>query len=118
MGASLVSLDIMSHVGSVVVSVNNLHSARGSHFEGLGVRSILFSLLSHQTHIRDVAHGFNIKLAILSAVINNSLVHSSVRSIGNTALSILELVVLIPHLTSIADNTRHTGIDDDIRRNV
>jgi hypothetical protein len=82
------------------------------------VRSIFLSFLGHQADVRDVSHSLNIKLTVLSAVIDDGLVDASVRSIRDTALSVLKLVVFVPHLTSVTDNAGHTGIDDNIRRDM
>jgi hypothetical protein len=82
------------------------------------MRSVFLSLLCHESNIGHISHSFHIKLSILSAVFDNSLVNSSVRSIRNTTLSFLQLVVLVPHFSSITNDTWHTSINNNVRRNV
>jgi hypothetical protein len=82
------------------------------------MRSVFLSLLCHESNIRHISHSFHIKLSIYSTVIDNSLVNSSVRSVRNTALSVLQFVVFVPHFTSITNDTRHTSINNNVRRNV
>lgn len=74
--------------------------------------SILIGLLNHQTHVGHLTSGGVVKLTLLLAVLDNGVVDTGVRSIGDDTLDLLELVVVVPHLSSITDDVGHEGIDD------
>ena len=38
--------------------------------------------------------------------------------VGDDALDLLQLVVLVPHLASVTDNVGHTGVNDNIAGNM
>lgn len=114
----IVGFNVVFQVDFSTSLVYDTHSSSRCHLKSLIMRSIFLSLLRHKSNIRHISHSFHIKLSIYSAVIDNSLVNSSVRSVRNTTLSVLQLVVLVPHFTSITNDTRHTSINDNVRRNV
>ena len=114
----IVSLNVVLQVDFSTTLVYDTHSSSRFHLKSLIMRSVFLSLLCHESNIRHISHSFHIKLSILSAVFDNSLVNSSVRSIRNTTLSFLQLVVLVPHFSSITNDTWHTSINNNVRRNV
>lgn len=46
------------------------------------------------------------------------LVNGSIATIRDEALGVLKLIVLVPHLSAVANHNRHGVVDDDVRRNV
>jgi hypothetical protein len=57
-------------------------------------------------------------LSIDLAVAEDGVVHLSVASVGDNNLSILEFVILVPHLSGVADNNGNGSIDNNIRRDM
>jgi hypothetical protein len=112
------SFDVVSHVSGAVVFVNNSHSSVSGHLESFTVRSILLSFLGHKTNVRHVTHGLHIELSVFFAVVEDSLVNSSVATIGNASRGLLTGIVLVPGGTTITDDAWHTGINNDVRRDM
>lgn len=101
-----------------VVFVNNFHSSVSGHLKSFAVRSILLSFLGHKTNVRHVTHGLHIKLSVFFALVEDSLVNSSVATIGNASRGLLTGIVLVPGGTTITDDAWHTGINNDVRRDM
>ena len=57
-------------------------------------------------------------LAVLLAVSDNFLIHSSITAVRDDALDVLQRVVLTPHLATVTHHHRHGGVDDHIGRHV
>lgn len=114
----IASLDVVSHVSGAVVLVNDGHSSGSGHLESLSVRSVLLGFLGHKSNVGDVSHSLYVKLSILSAVVDDGLVDTSVTSVRNASRGLLALIVFVPGGTSITDDARHGGIDDHIGRDV
>merc|ERR1719232_1478899 len=102
----------------VTSAVSNGDCALGGNLEGLVVAAILLSLLGHQADVGNVTSGGVVKLSLLLAVLNDGVVDTGVGPVGDDTLDLLELVVLVPHLSSITDDVGHGGVDDDIAGNV
>mmetsp|Transcript_102131 Transcript_102131/g.200291 ORF Transcript_102131/g.200291 Transcript_102131/m.200291 type:complete len:279 (-) Transcript_102131:773-1609(-) len=103
---------------NVAAVVGNRHRAVRRDLEGFVVRAILLSFLRHETHIAHIAHGGHVKLAVLLAVSDNFLIHSSITAVRDDALDVLQRVVLTPHLTTVTHHHRHGGVNDHIGRYV
>jgi len=110
----VISLHFMLHIDLSTVLIHHSDGTSGLHFKSFIVRSILLGFLSHQSNVGYISHSSDIELAVLSAVVDDSLVNTSVRPVGNAAFSVLKLVVLVPHLASISHNAGHAGVDDDV----
>ena len=52
------------------------------------------------------------------AVLDAGLVHGGVAAVRDHTLHLLQLVVLVPHLTSVTDHVGHGGVNDDIAGDV
>mmetsp|Transcript_57240 Transcript_57240/g.134767 ORF Transcript_57240/g.134767 Transcript_57240/m.134767 type:complete len:614 (-) Transcript_57240:306-2147(-) len=98
--------------------VGDLHSTGLGDHEGLVVGAVLLSLLRHQPHVRHVAHGSDVELAVLLAEVDHLLVHGGVAAVGDDALGVLQLVLLVPHLARVTHNARHRGVHDHVRGDV
>lgn len=110
----VISLHFVLHVYLSTVLIHHSDCASSFHFKSFIVRSILLGFLSHQPNVGYISHSRDVELAILSAVVNDGLVNTSVGPVGNAAFSVLKLVVLVPHLASISHNAGHAGVDDDV----
>ena len=76
--------------------------------------SVLLSLLCQQADIGYVAGGGVVKLTLLLAALDIGVVDTSVGPVRDDALELLELVVLVPHLTTVMNDVGHGGVNDDI----
>merc|ERR1719270_481555 len=72
------------------------------------------SNLSSLFHIAGMTHGGPVKLPMLPAVLQDGLVHGGVGPVRDDTLDLLQLVILVPHCSTISDNTRHAGVNYDI----
>ena len=99
-------------------AINDTHAASNRYFEGLVVRAVLLSFLSHQTHIRHRAHGGWVKSAIGLAKINRLAEHGRIAAVWNDCLHILQLTIGIPHLPGRTNHRGHGCIDNDIAGHV
>merc|ERR1719228_1390696 len=81
--------------------------------KGLVVAAVLLSLLGHQTHVAGVTHRGPVELAVLSAILQASRVGAGVAAVGDDALDLLQLVVLVPHGAAVPHHAGHGGVDDD-----
>jgi hypothetical protein len=70
------------------------------------MRSILFGFLGHQSNVRDITHGCYIELSVDFAVGEYGIIHLGVTPVGDNNLSVLQFVILVPHLSRVTDNVR------------
>lgn len=110
--------NVVSHIDFSSLLVNNINSTVIVHLEGLVVRSVLFGFLSHETNVRYITHSCDIELSVDLAVAEDGVVHLGVASVRDNNLSILEFVILVPHLSGVTDNIGNGSIDNNIRRNM
>mmetsp|Transcript_23465 Transcript_23465/g.44200 ORF Transcript_23465/g.44200 Transcript_23465/m.44200 type:complete len:425 (-) Transcript_23465:1048-2322(-) len=94
--------------------IDHFDSAGLLHLKGLVVRAVLFRFLGHEPHVRNCAHGAGIESSVLLAKLNNCLEDTRIAAVGNQALGVFGLVVLVPHLAAIPDHGRHGSINDDV----
>merc|ERR550517_1966063 len=87
--------------------ISDDHGALGSNLKGLVVASILLSLLSHKANIGDMSSGCPVKLSMLLAILDDRVVHGRIGSVRDDTLHLLQLVSLVPHLTTITDYIGH-----------
>mmetsp|Transcript_23324 Transcript_23324/g.34548 ORF Transcript_23324/g.34548 Transcript_23324/m.34548 type:complete len:251 (+) Transcript_23324:801-1553(+) len=90
----------------------------GSNFKRLVVRSVFLCLARHKPNVCNISHSCNIELSMSLGIIDHLLVYGSIASIRDQTLCVFELVILVPHLTTVTDNDRHGSINDNIRWNV
>jgi len=87
-------------------------------FESVWMRSIFFGFFSHKTNIWNMSHSCVVKLTIVLAVFDNGLIHSCIASIWNKTFYIFQLIVSIPHLSTITDNNWHGSINNNVTWNM
>ena len=107
-------LDRMLKVDLVGVLVPNHHNTLFLDLKSLIMRTILLGFLCHQANVGHVAHGRHIKLSLRLHVRDHFLVHCRIRSVRDETLGVLQLTIAIPHLSTVADDNWHGGINDDI----
>mmetsp|Transcript_24972 Transcript_24972/g.41436 ORF Transcript_24972/g.41436 Transcript_24972/m.41436 type:complete len:226 (-) Transcript_24972:884-1561(-) len=95
--------------------VNDAHGTSFRHLKSLVVGAVFFGLPSHETNIRDVAHGGHIELSLRLDVGKTLLVDGRIAPIRNQTLGILQFTHPVPHFTRITHDDWHTGINDHIR---
>merc|ERR1719232_511890 len=98
----------------VTSAVSDGDGALGGNLEGLVVAAVLLSLLSHQADVGNVTSGGVVKLSLLLAVLDDGVIDTGVGPVGDDTLHLLELVVLVPHLSSVTDDVGHGGVADDV----
>ena len=98
--------------------VNNLELTVSRSFEGLIVRTVLFSFLSHQTNVGDATHGGRVELTVLVSVFTDLAVDGGVAAIRNHSDGVLQFVSQVPHTAAVTNNVRHRSINDDVVRDV
>merc|ERR1719220_2579413 len=86
---------------SVAGGVGDDDGTLGGDLKGLVVAAVLPGLLRHESNIGNVASGSPVELAVLLAVLDDAVVHGGVGAGGDDALNLLQLVILVPHLTTI-----------------
>merc|ERR1719429_488441 len=83
----------------LVTSIISDHDGASSwNLECLVVTAVL---LSHETNIGHVTSAGPVKLSLLLAIPDDGIVDSSIRSVRNDTLHLLQLVILVPHLTTV-----------------
>merc|ERR1712241_293633 len=87
----------------------------GGDLKGLVVAAVL---LGHESNIGNVASGSPVELSVLLAVLDDGVVHGGVGAVGDDALNLLQLVILVPHLTTITNHVGHGSVNDDITAHV
>ena len=98
----------------VAVRIHHRHGAGGLHLEGFVVGAVFLGLLRHQAHIRHAAHRGRVEGAVLSAEVDNLLIHRRVAAVWNHRLHIVKRAVRPPHLAGGADGGGHGGVDNHI----
>mmetsp|Transcript_2304 Transcript_2304/g.6413 ORF Transcript_2304/g.6413 Transcript_2304/m.6413 type:complete len:658 (-) Transcript_2304:455-2428(-) len=94
------------------VRVHDTDGPGAGDLEGLVVGAVLLSLLGHETHVADASHGGVVELPVRTAVIHHGLVHTGVGTVRDDCHDLLEGVVLVPHLATVAHQRGHGGVDD------
>ena len=86
--------------------------------EGLVVAAVLLGLLGHQPDVGHRAHRGRVEGAVGAAVVDDGLVDTGVRAVGDDGEGVVLLAVRAPHVAGRADHRRHRGVDDDVARHV
>ena len=102
---------------SPAASTTSTRPAAGD-LEGLVVAAVLLGLLGHQADVGHRAHGRRVEGAVGAAVLDDGLVDTGVRAVGDDGQGVVLLAVRAPHVPGGADHRRHRGVDDDVARHV
>ena len=100
------------------VRVEHLDDAVRRDLEGLVVAAVLLGGLSHEADVGHRADRRGVERSVRDDVLDDRLVDTGVRRVGDHRDGVLLLAVLAPQLAAVADERGHGGVDDDVRGDV